>query len=156
MVKMVGLLFETLQVIMNEASLFAASGFLVLGISDLGIDLIWMILAARMRWRRGLPEPAAEAGLSTEGALAVFVPAWDEGTVIGDMVRHATVAFGDADYRLYVGCYPNDPATLAALRDVIHPRVIPVVGSVPGPTSKADCLNRLWDRMVADEAAGIM
>ena len=33
------------------------------------------------------------------------------------------------------------------------PRVRLVVGPAPGPTSKADCLNRLWERMVEDEAA---
>jgi adsorption protein B len=47
--------------------------------------------------------------------------------------------------RLYIGCYRNDPATLAAasaaakgdarLRLVIHDR--------DGPSTKADCLNRL-------------
>ena len=28
-----------------------------------------------------------------------------------------------------------------------------VIGPAPGPTSKADCLNRLWERMIEDEAA---
>ena len=55
---------------------------------------------------------------SAPGRLAVFVPAWDEAAVIGPMLAHARAAFGDADCRLYVGCYPNDPATIAAVRAV--------------------------------------
>ena len=62
-------------------------------------------------------------------------------------------AFGRRDYRIYVGCYPNDPATAAAVAAVDDPRVRIVVGPSAGPTSKADCLNRLWQRMIADEAA---
>ena len=85
--------------------------------------------------------------------MAVFIPAWDEGGVIADMLRHAVAAFGDADYRLYVGCYPNDPDTIGAVRAVRDERIALVVGPQPGPTCKADNLNRLWDRMVADETA---
>ncbi len=87
------------------------------------------------------------------GRLAIFVPAWDEAGVIGRMLVHAQAAFGEADYRLYVGCYPNDPATIAAVRAAAGPRVRLVIGPAPGPTSKADCLNRIWERMLADEPA---
>jgi adsorption protein B len=68
------------------------------------------------------------------------------------MLAHAQAAFGEADYRLYVGCYPNDPATIAAVRAAAGPRVRLVIGPAPGPTSKADCLNRIWEQMLADEA----
>ena len=83
----------------------------------------------------------------------IFVPAWDEAAVIGAMLAHARAAFGAADYLLYVGCYPNDPATIAAVRAAAGGRVRLVIGPAPGPTSKADCLNRLWERMIEDEAA---
>jgi adsorption protein B len=33
-------------------------------------------------------------------------------------------------------------------------RLRTVIGERPGPTTKAECLNRLWDALVADEAAG--
>jgi len=81
------------------------------------------------------------------------VPAWDEAGVIGAMLTHASAAFGDSDYVLYVGCYPNDPATIAAVRRAPGTRIRLVVGLAPGPTSKADCLNRLWERMIEDEGA---
>ena len=56
----------------------------------------------------------------------------------------------------YVGCYYNDPATIAAAQDVAGEQIRIVVGNVPGPTSKADCLNRLWTQMLCDEQDGIM
>ena len=60
----------------------------------------------------------------------MFVPAWDEAMVIGPMLGNAVSAFGDADYRLYVGCYYNDPATIAAARTVAGAQIRIVVGSV--------------------------
>jgi adsorption protein B len=133
---------------MRETALFAASGFLLLGLSDLLVDLLWL---GHRLVRRG--RPAALPAASRPGRLAIFVPAWDEAAVIGRMLGHAQAAFGDADYLIYVGCYPNDPATIAAVRAAAGPRVRLVIGPAPGPTSKADCLNRIWERMLDDEAA---
>jgi adsorption protein B len=134
--------------LLRETALFAAFGFLLLGVSDLLVDLIWLALRlCRRHPAQALPEAAHP------GRLAIFVPAWDEAAVIGRMLTHAQAAFGEADYRLYVGCYPNDPATIAAVRAAAGPRVRLVIGPAPGPTSKADCLNRIWERMIEDEAA---
>ena len=131
---------------MREAALFAACGFLLLGLGDLLVDLIW--LGLRLRRREATPALPVAAG---PGRLAVFVPVWDEAAVIGPMLAHSQAAFGEADYRLYVGCYPNDPATIAAVRAAAGPRVRLVIGPAPGPTSKADCLNRIWAAMRGDE-----
>jgi adsorption protein B len=145
-------LLTGLDLAMREVMLFAAAGFLVLGLGDLLVDLLW---AARRLARLG----AGEATLrdlkapARPGLMAVFIPAWDEAAVIGQMLRSTLAALADADYRLYVGCYPNDPGTIAAVRAVADPRVRLVVGARPGPTTKADCLNRLWEALLADEAA---
>jgi adsorption protein B len=149
-INMGGLLFGWCAIVMRETALFAACGFLLLGLSDFLVDLIWI----RLRWARP-HERRALAALSAArpGRLAIFVPAWDEAPVIGAMLSHALAAFGRADYRLYVGCYPNDPATVGAVRALTGERLRLVLGPVPGPTSKADCLNRLWERMIEDEAA---
>jgi adsorption protein B len=69
------------------------------------------------------------------------------------MLRGALAAWGAHDYRIYVGCYPNDPATIAEVRGIGDPRVRLVVGEAAGPTTKADCLNRLWLALLTDEAA---
>lgn len=141
-------LLASCEFIMRETALFAACGFLLLGASDLLVDFIWIGLRLARR-----PTPAGLPAAESPGRLAIFVPAWDEAAVIGRMLAHAQAAFGAADYLLYVGCYPNDPATIAAVRGAAGPRVRLVIGPAPGPTSKADCLNRLWERMVEDEAA---
>src|SRR3546814_12950699 len=87
------------------------------------------------------------------GAMAILIPAWDESTVIAEMLKGALKRLDHPHYRLFVGVYPNDPYTVAAVRQVADPRVIPVITSRDGPTTKADCLNHLWDAMMAEERA---
>ncbi|MFL6846229.1 MAG: glycosyl transferase family protein [Allosphingosinicella sp.] len=144
--------FGGIDFAMREAALFAATGFLLLGVSDLAVDLIWIALRLR---RLGRPQPFLGDLPPPErpGLLAVFVPAWDEGAVIGGMVGATLAAWGEGDWRLYVGTYPNDVGTLAALAGFGDPRLRIVIAERPGPTTKADCLNRLWDALLADEAA---
>lgn len=154
----VELIFAGLDFVMREVALFAAVGFLVLGVSDLAVDLVWIARTLRRRftdYRRfdaatadTLPPPEAP------GLLAIFIPAWDESTVIGRMMAHALATFSGAGYRIYIGCYPNDPATIAAVRQVDDGRVRLVIGPAPGPTTKADCLNNIWRAMREDERAG--
>lgn len=148
-----GALLDAGALLVRELSLFAAAGFLLLGASDLAVDLAWLWLKLRSRFRRDarlsladLPPPA------TGGRLAIFIPAWDEAAVIGAMLRHALQVFDHPDYRLYVGCYPNDPATTAAVEAIGDRRIRLVIGESPGPTTKADCLNRLWGALLEDEA----
>jgi adsorption protein B len=148
-----GALIDAAAFALREISLFAAFGFLLLGASDLAVDLIWIgIRVRRLFGVRGdhacvatLPPPAEP------GRLAIFVPAWDEGAVIGQMLAHALRTFDHPDYRIYVGCYPNDPATADAARVLDDPRIRLVLGPAQGPTSKADCLNSLWRALIEDE-----
>jgi adsorption protein B len=138
------------DVVMRETALFAASGFLVIGASDLAVDLIWAALGPWRGTARAEPPTPGES----RGRLALFVPTWDEAAVIGPMLRATLSAYRGVDFRLYVGCYPNDPGTLAAAAGLGDRRVRIVVGSRDGPTTKADCLNILWRALVSDEAAG--
>ncbi|NIJ65865.1 adsorption protein B [Sphingomonas leidyi] len=137
--------------IAREMTLFAALWFVIGGIDDLCVDLIY--LARRLRGRQ--PAPLALAGPAPAGRIVVFVPAWDESAVIGSMLRAALKRFDHPDYRIYVGTYPNDPATIAAVADVAlaDARVRLVIGAAPGPSTKADCLNTLWRALLRDEAA---
>jgi len=151
-------LITAIDAIAREATLFAAIWFLVGGVDDLLVDLIY--LARRVRL--GLAGPPPHALLSPEsvepippGRIAVFVAAWDESQVIGRMLRAALGRFDHADYAIYVGTYPNDPATIAAVAEVAEKdsRIRLVIGGTPGPTTKADCLNALWRALLRDEAA---
>jgi adsorption protein B len=145
-----GLLWGGLEGLMREAALFAATGFLALGASDLVVDLLWAVVRLTTRRAAGGPPSAEEA----RRRLALFVPAWDEAAVLGAMLRTTLAAYEATDFRLYVGCYPNDPATPAAAAALGDPRVRIVVGRREGPTTKADCLNTLWRALADDEARG--
>jgi len=147
-----GPILTSLDVVVREAALFAAAGFIVLGAGDLLVDARWLLLRAR-RGRAPLPKVADLPPPRRPGTLAIFIPAWDEAAVIADMLQHALRAWGEGAYRLYVGCYPNDPATIAAVRAISDPRIRAVIGGKAGPTTKADCLNTLWQALLADEAA---
>lgn len=135
----------------HELALFAACGFLILGLSDLIVDAIWIALAAARRTRRVRLEDLVTGG---PVKMAMFIPAWDEAEVIGPMLTRTLAAIETADCRLYVGCYANDPATIAAAKAVADPRVRIVIGDAPGPTTKAANLNRLWHALLDDEAGG--
>jgi adsorption protein B len=138
--------------IAREAMLFAAIGFLIGGIDDLLVDLAYGIARIRTWLRRDAPRSLSASPMP----MALFIPAWDEAAVIGPMLRATLARYASADYRIYVGTYPNDPATIAAVAELAatDPRVRLVVGPVPGPTTKADCLNALWRALLRDEAAG--
>lgn len=138
-----------------ELALFAAVGFLLFGIDDLAVDLIYFL---RRGWRAAIvysryPKMFADDIPSPmrPGWMAVLVPAWDEANVIAPMLRATLERFGACDYRLFVGHYRNDPATRAAILSVEDPSIVPVDVGVDGPTTKADCLNRLYAALVAHE-----
>lgn len=110
----------------------------------------WLGLTAR---RRPVPLHAADLRFGPQPPTAILVPAWDEAAVIGDMLRHLTATLDYGDYRVFVGTYPNDPATAAAVDAVVDPRIRRITLDHAGPTTKADCLNGLWRALEADEAA---
>jgi len=151
------MLVAFLAIAHREILLFAVAGLFVGGIDDLLIDILFL---CRRVWRR-LTIYSRHPRMTTAtmphspnpGRIAVLVPAWDEADVIGPMIRNALHRWQDADYRIFVGVYPNDRATIeAAGRIAAHePRVILAINSHPGPTTKADCLNLLWRAMEAEE-----
>ena len=139
--------------IASETILFAAIGFLVGGIDDLVIDVLWIGARLRRVGRSGMI--LSHHDRVPQRRLAVFVAAWDEAAVIGAMLAAALARFDHADYRIYVGTYPNDRATIDAVAAVaqIDFRIRLVIGTHPGPTTKADCLNNLWRALRRDEIA---
>jgi adsorption protein B len=142
----------------HELALFAAVGIAIGGLDDVAVDLIWL---ARTIWRRAVVytrHKRADAGqLSGLGTVAVFVPAWREGAVIGPMLETALARWRDADCRIYVGCYPNDPETRRAVETLAarSEKVRVVLNPRPGPTTKADNLNAMWRALLADGAPAV-
>lgn len=146
-----------LAIVARELTAAAAVGIALIGIDDLFVDgayflrRLWRSLTVYRRHDRmtadrlDLPE--------RPGVMAIFVPAWDEAAVIGQMLRGALARLDHPDYRIFVGVYPNDPATAEVVAAIGDARIVPVATSCHGPTTKADCLNHLWRAMAAEEEA---
>ncbi|WP_121885889.1 glycosyltransferase [Sphingomonas sp. PP-F2F-G114-C0414] len=137
----------------HETLLFAGVGLLLGGIDDLLIDLVYIVRRI-LYGRRPRLTLATLAPPHTVGRIAVFVAAWDEVAVIGGMLSAAVERYEHDDYRIYVGLYPNDRATIDAAAAVAErdPRIRLVIGPRDGPTTKADCLNTLWKALRRDDA----
>lgn len=146
----------------EELLLFSGFWIIVSGVDDIAVDLIWAWRAGWRRLTRYRLVPPMRAGelpiAARTGLLAIFIPAWQESAVIGNMLARCTDSWQNSaiEHRIYVGCYGNDPASIAAVVEVaLSSRNIRLVlCDKPGPTTKADCLNRLWRALTADELAG--
>lgn len=141
---------QWLAVVEHELLLFSAIWFAVFAMDELLLDLAWLRLRLTGRGRTARVSECADAELA--GVAAVLVPAWHEAQVINAMVSHTLRSWPHRHLRIYVGCYRNDIATLAALADTkADHRLRVVVHDRDGPTTKADCLNRLYQAICEDE-----
>ena len=140
-----------------ELALFAAAGYLLFSLDDLAIDIIYFVRGAWRSFAIHSRHPRMSASMlpvpMRPGWMAVLIPAWDEASVIAPMLRATLARFDHDEYWLFVGHYRNDLATRVAIESVEDARIISVEIDVDGPTTKADCLNRLYAAMVAHEEA---
>jgi adsorption protein B len=151
--------WNIIQSIQHELLLFSAIWFLIGAADESLVDIIWAMHKARRWFSHYRHKPQLRSGElgapARSGMIAIFIPAWNEAQVIGAMLRRCTAAWQGSNtaYRIYVGCYPNDAASIAAIRSGAagNPNCRLVLCTSDGPTTKADCLNRLWRALVADE-----
>ena len=121
-----------------------------------GLDDLFIALVRLATVRRPFPWPDAP---SLDGAsqrpIAIFVPLWHEHSVIGQMLDRNLPAIRYGNYHVFAGVYPNDELTLRAVESAArgHPRVHVARCPHGGPTSKGDCLNWIYRRMLQYEAA---
>ena len=146
---------EFLSRIAAELALFAGVGFLLFALNDLMVDFIYF---ARMLWRAAAVYTRYPRAFASDlpanvdpGFMAILVPAWDEASVIASMLRSTLERLDYANYRIFVGHYRNDPATAAAITSLSDERIEAVGVEADGPTTKADCLNHLYDALIAFE-----
>lgn len=150
--------WHVLVLIQQELLLFAGVFFLIGALDDIFVDGIWIWLKLKGKARTLSVNRTQLAKQPLNGPVAVFIPAWQEAAVIRQTIVHALRVWPQSNLRLYVGCYGNDPETIDAvmqaaahlgkagdtrLRIVIHDR--------KGPSTKADCLNRLHLALRHDE-----
>lgn len=125
--------------------------FVINGIDDFGMDL--RMAAA---WLRGhhprqpgrLPE-MDRLRIVPARRIAILVPLWKESEVIEAMVESNLKRVDYLNYDWFLGVYPNDHDTLAAVERLCarHKRVHLALCGRPGPTSKANCLNFIYRAM---------
>ena len=126
-----------------------------------GLDDLAVALACLGRWLAGrlahgiTEQPPDDAALDAipEKHIAVFIPLWHEHQVIRRMLEHNLAANRYERIDFFLGAYPNDAATQAAVRLVEHSHRNVHLAVCPhdGPTSKADCLNWIFQRMLQFE-----
>ena len=144
---------EWLALVERELLLFAAVFFLIGALDELAMDFAWLWLRMTGRGRTARIDRGEHFGRPLAGRAALLIPAWREACVIGDTIAHALVAWPQDELRIYVGCYRNDPSTARAIMAGAgaDPRVRLVLHDRDGPTTKADCLNRLYQALEDDE-----
>ncbi|MDE3199105.1 MAG: glycosyl transferase family protein [Acidobacteriota bacterium] len=122
---------------------------LVNGIDDIVIDI-----AALFAYVIEPPAPTeAELDSAPPRNMAIFVACWKEHRVIRKMVENNVTRLRYPRVSIFVGVYPNDAPTVAAAKDAeaSFPNVHLSVCPHNGPTSKADCLNWIYQRMLLHE-----
>lgn len=150
-------LLDIIELTFRELALFAGFGFLVGALDTLAIDLLWCWhMIGRLAGQKAMSRKRLEDLSPPErpGRHAIFVPTWDEAEVIGPMLETTVWRFAGQDYRLFIGHYPNDPATTTKIEIVAGraANIRMVCCPKPGPTTKADCLNTLWHALEQEEA----
>ena len=132
-------------------------GFFALGVDDLLVDICY---AVRRLYRRLFVErrykSLSESDLleKSEQPVAIMIPTWQESGVIRQMLENTLRTVTYSDFEIFVGTYQNDEETAAAVekaREQSH-RVHRIVCPKDGPTSKADCLNWIYQGIRSFEA----
>lgn len=138
----------------HELLLFAGIFFLVGAADELAVDFAWIWFRLTGRTKTPVVERRLISRMPLAGPAAVFVPTWQEEEVIAGTIRHLLAAWQHEQLRLYIGCYRNDLATAEAIIEGIgsDSRARMIVHDRNGPSTKADCLNRIYAALLEDEA----
>src|SRR5579862_1973244 len=133
-----------------------AVALLVSGLDDLVVDLFWALAWLKDKLRpsaRLFPPGEKQLDSAPQRRIAILLPLWKEHAVIAKMLEHNLAAIRYGDYHIFAGCYPNDLETQEALQPAARrfPNVHVAVCPHDGPTSKADCLNWVFQHLLLEE-----
>jgi bacteriophage N4 adsorption protein B len=127
-------------------------GFLISAVDDLVVDLVFWV--NRLLGRHRHPPLTREAlDGQPHRRAAIFIPAWHEHDVIQEMLTYNASVIDYDRYDIFVGTYPNDPATAEKVRIAQHHLHNVFIAETPhdGPTNKADNLNSMFAEMRRQE-----
>ena len=149
---------ELLTRVAAELALFAGVGFLLFAVNDLAVDLIyfgrraWRAATVYRRFPRAFASELASPG--KPGFIAIFVPAWDEAAVIAPMLRATLEALRACQLPDLRRPLPQRSGDRRGDRQRRRSRASSRCAvDADGPTTKADCLNHLYDALIAYETA---
>ncbi len=129
------------------------------GVDDCFIDMAAAYAWLQILWNPDLKTPSdEELNAAPPLRMAVYVALWKEHRVIQKMLDNNVSKLRYPRFDFFVGTYPNDGPTVAAVREAMkrHPNVHLSVCPHDGPTSKADCLNWIYQTMILyEEAHGV-
>jgi adsorption protein B len=145
---------DTLHTLFVVLAYISAVGFLVFGIDDVFFDM--QFLRYLRGHRNARPVSLEKLKNEPEKLIAIFIPAWMEGGIINRMADYARKILIYERYDIFIGVYPNDEETNRCVDELtrLSPRIHKAVTRRPGPTSKADCLNAIFEVMKAREIPG--
>ena len=122
------------------------------GVDDLIVDVVGLVTALRGTTEKNRPS-RPQLLARVQKPIAILVPLWQEAGVIARMVQRNSESILYRNYHIFIGGYPNDAPTLEEIRklEARYPHVHLAVCPHNGPTSKADCLNWIFQNVVAHE-----
>lgn len=134
---------------------------LINGVDDLVIDVA-AVFSRIVRRRSKDPDERSPAEADLDAApprlMAVFVALWKEHKVIRKMIDNNVTRLNYPRFHFFIGVYPNDAPTIAAVEEAVkaYPNVHMAMLPHIGPTSKADNLNWIYQRMLLyEEETGV-
>lgn len=130
------------------AVLLLALIFLIGSLDDLILDLVHFLF--KLKPKKVSMEEYLQWKKTEESPIAVMIPAWQEYDVLEAMVRTNLKRLQYENFHWFIGVYPNDEKTLKIaleMENLFPEKITVVVNNLPGPTSKAQCLNRILQVM---------
>ncbi len=126
------------------------------GIDDVIIDIAGLVSWIRRKFsaspRHRVPTEEELAAVPPR-LMAIFVSVWKEHKVIQKMIDNNVTKLNYPRCEFFVGAYPNDSLTIEAVKEIMkrYPNVHLSLTPHDGPTSKADNLNWIYQRMLLHE-----
>ena len=111
-----GVPLSTLDLWVSECLVPLALWGLFSGLDDLCVDLRFLVWKLRSRLEPAGPKAQPAVDYPPEKRIAIYIPCWDEAAVIGRMLERNLAAIEYENYDIWLGLYPNDPATLEAVK----------------------------------------
>ncbi|WP_022726878.1 glycosyltransferase [Fodinicurvata sediminis] len=142
-------LYFTAQAWILALFVLAALIQLISAIDDLMMDLMALACKAGLKPAENCRRYNLHKLLSqstSEKPLAIMMPAWKEAPVIRKSVTRLLSVVSYRNYKIFIGCYPNDSDTVSEAIDLAetYPNVEMILLPHDGGTNKADCLNHIY------------